>query len=252
MHRCHAAPDQWGHDGRVRLSERESHHLTAVMRLTPGAAVGVFDGIGRTAQARVETVGPDGVVLTLTGDVRQDPVLESQVTLVQALPKGGRMDDIVTKCTEIGVACVMPVISERCIVRMTPEQAIKRHARWERVAVSAAKQCGTPVLPAIAPVSRLSDMTPDLFDACLVATLAPDLVPLHTAVEDLVGMRPARVAIVIGPEGDLTPDETDRLLAGGATGVTFGPHTLRTDTAAIYAVSVLTYAIRAAASRAGS
>ena len=252
MHRCHAAPERWEADGGIRLSARESHHLATVMRVPEGTRVAVFDGAGRTAEARVERIAPDAVLLRVLPGTQATAADGTQIILVQALPKGGRMDDIVVKCTEIGAAAIMPVVTDRCVARLAPDQAAKRLARWERLAVSAAKQCQTPALPAIAPVGRLKDIPFDLFDACLVATLAPGLVPLQTAIERLLPRRPARVAVVIGPEGDLTPDETAALVAGGAVAVTFGPNTLRTDTAAIYAVAVLTHAFRAGTTRAGS
>jgi len=241
MHRCHAAPDRWEADGAIDLSPRESHHLAHVMRIPEGARVAVFDGAGRTAEARVERIAAGAVRLCTLPGTESRAAAGTPITLIQALPKGGRMDDIIAKCTEIGVASILPVVTDRCVARLTPEQATKRLARWERVAVSAAKQCRTPVLPAIAPAGRLADVPFDLFDACLVATLVPGLVPLHVAIDRLKPLRPARVAVVIGPEGDLTSDETAALVAGGGVAVSFGPNTLRTDTAAIYAVSVLIY-----------
>ncbi len=245
MHRCFAPPASWSDDGTVRLTPCESHHLCTVLRVQAGGTVAVFDGAGRLAQARVEQAQPDAAMLRVMDSVCAIPCGGTQVSVIQALPKGHSMDAIIEKCTEIGVASIYPVTTARCVVRLSPDQALKRAERWARIAVSAAKQCRTPVLPAIAPVGRLADVPADLFDCCLVATLAPGLERLHAVLDRIKPRQPDRVAVVIGPEGDLTADEVARLVQAGAIPVSFGGNTLRVETAAVYAASVLTYELSA-------
>ncbi len=241
MHRCYAAPEQWSDAGAVTLSPTEDRHVRQVLRLQTGDPVEVFDGRGRVACGALDTGCGELAIVRVTATARA-PGVPLSIELIQALPKGRTMDLIIEKATEIGVHVIHPVLAERCVVQPAQEKLPDRLARWNRIARSAAKQCGTNWLPDIRPVATLDTvLVPGAFDCLLAGTLAPELPMLHAVVAELRAAPPRRLGIVIGPEGDLSPREVERVIALGGTPVCFGGNVLRVETAALYALSILTY-----------
>ena len=241
MHRCFIEPERW-HTHQIEPSPEEARHLRHVLRAEVGDVVTVFDGAGREARATVQS-GSGGALLLAVEHTRSVSPRPFDLVLIQAIPKGSHMDLIVEKATELGVSRIIPVISDRVIVRLDSAQAKKRVDRWERVIKSASKQCGTPWMPQIDPVQPFAEALKQLssFDAVLLGSLAEGVVPLREAVQNLIGTELKSAAVIIGPEGDLTPAESDAALEAGAIPVSFGGLTLRAETAALYALSVLSY-----------
>ena len=241
MHRCFLESSLWT-SGTVVLPRDESRHLLQVLRANKDDAVALFDGVGTEADARIVGVDQQAVTLEI---VKSRKVARPQValTLLQALPKGRRMDLIVEKCTELGVSEITPVITERTVTRLKPQQCAAREERWLRLAQSAAKQCGTPWIPSINPVTTYAEALTACgsFDAILVGTLGPGTIPLQNAIHDLKQRSPSRIAFLVGPEGDLAADEVKAVCSCGGIAVTFGKLVLRVETAALYAMSVLNY-----------
>jgi 16S rRNA (uracil1498-N3)-methyltransferase len=241
MHRCFIEPDRW-HTELIEPSAEESHHLRDVLRAENGDAVAVFDGAGLEARATVR-IASDGTLVLDVEQTTQAAPRPFELVLIQAVPKGSRMDLIVEKATELGIARLIPVITDRVIVRLNAKQALKRGDRWSRVAKSAAKQCGTQWMPQIDPVRSYTDVLKLLpaFDAVLLGSLVEGVQPLHTVLQSVRTESPKSIAVIVGPEGDLTPAETAATLDAGALPVSFGGLTLRAETAALYALSVLSY-----------
>ncbi|MBT3194660.1 MAG: 16S rRNA (uracil(1498)-N(3))-methyltransferase [Verrucomicrobia bacterium] len=241
MHRCYIEPERWQVDV-IEPSADEAHHLRHVLRAEDGDAVAVFDGEGLEARAIVRCQPGGQLLLDVqsTAEAAQRPF---ELILIQAIPKGSRMDLIVEKATELGIARLVPVVTDRVIVRLNADQARKRGERWSRVAKSAAKQCGTQWMPEIEPVQTLAEALEALpgVDAVLLGSLVEGVQPLHVTLESVRATPPKSIAVIIGPEGDLTPTETQAALAAGALPVSFGDLTLRAETAALYALSVLSY-----------
>ena len=238
MHRCFIPTDHWTDSGIV-LTDEERHRLWHVLRLEAGAMVQVFDGVGRTAVAEL---GEADAPLAIREDVPAAPP-GVPVTLVQALPKGRKMDLIVEKATELGVARIVPVITERAISRPTGKALGQKQARWERIVETAARQCGTGRVPAVLPIASYADAL-DVAQACelfLVGSLQPDAVSLRDALRPCRDTPPASVALLVGPEGDLAPHEVELAVKAGGVGVSFGPLVLRVETAALFGLSVLAY-----------
>jgi len=134
--------------GRVVFDRDESRHIVRVLRLRPGDTVLAADGAGRDYTVRLETIGDaaTGTVLGVTARAAESPL---RVTLVQSVPKGDKMERIVRAATELGVARVIPVLTERTIVALEPGRWRERARRWQRVAKEAAKQCGRALIPAV-------------------------------------------------------------------------------------------------------
>lgn len=241
MHRCFIESKRW-HEEMIVPSESEAHHLMHVMRAEEGDRVEVFNGDGLEAEAVVRQDSQNQLVLDVQ-IAKTSPSRPFDLTLIQAIPKGSRSDLIIEKATEMGIARIIPVISERTIVRLNGKQSEKRLERWNRVAKSAAKQCGTKWLPQIDDICSFGKVLGQLseFDAVLLGSLVDGAKPLRTVIQELHTSKPKSLAIIIGPEGDLTPLEIEASLAGGVIPASFGNLVLRAETAAIYALSVLAY-----------
>jgi 16S rRNA (uracil1498-N3)-methyltransferase len=163
--------------------------------------------------------------------------------LGQAIPKGKNMELIIEKATELGAARIVPLLSERTVVSVDSDDALKKKQKWQRVAIEASKQCGQNWLPAV-----LTPQTPKEFfngghgfDLMLIASLQPDAQPLKKLLADFGAQRPRKVLVLVGPEGDFTPAEISLAKAHGCRPVTLGPIILRTETAALYCLSVLSH-----------
>jgi 16S rRNA (uracil1498-N3)-methyltransferase len=233
------------------LTGDEAHHAMHVLRLTAGDTINVFDGRGHAAQARITEISRDAFRLTILQH-SITPSLPCRITLAQAIPKKN-MNLIVQKATELGVASIVPVISERTVKR--PDAAPDR---WREIALEACKQCGNNWLPEIQPPQKTRDFLSALckFDLKLIASLQPDAKPLKTILsESVVGRVPSRgegrgkapaegsgpttVLLMIGPEGDFTPAELALAKSAGCLPLSLGPLVLRADTAALYTLSIL-------------
>jgi 16S rRNA (uracil1498-N3)-methyltransferase len=221
------------------LTGAEARHARQVLRLRPGDELTVFDGRGHEARCRLGDAGRLEILHHTT-----TPPLPCRVTLAQAITKK-HMDWIIQKATELGVAAIVPLVTDRTIVRTAKPD------RWREIALEACKQSGNNWLPEISPPATVADVVTGRFDLKLIAALTPGSVPLKQAVcsrrfqpapaeRALKGAgTDARVLLLIGPEGDFTPAEVARAQAAGCVPVSLGPLTLRAETAALYALSVL-------------
>src|SRR5947209_1908652 len=153
MHRFFIAPEDWNPDSLV-LGEAEAHHARDVLRLQPGGRVVVFNGRGHEITAEIGKVSREEILLRKMHEARVPP-LPCQIMLAQAIPKGKNMELIVQKAVEIGAAEVAPLISERTIVDLEPEEAMQKQKKWQQVAVEAAKQCGQNWLPIVRQPQKL-------------------------------------------------------------------------------------------------
>lgn len=223
-----------GHE--VTLPEAASLHIVRVLRLAVGAPVLLFDGHGGEYDAVIvhSTRGAVRTAVLRHQAIERETRLE--ITLLQALARGEKMDWIIQKATELGVHRIVPVALERSVVKLDERQADKRLAHWRAVAVSACEQCGRNRLPAIAPLASLAAAL-DLATG-LRLLLDPDATQPLRAHGGAMG---DSVSLLIGPEGGLTSAETATAVAAGFKAVNFGARVLRTETAAVAAVSVLQF-----------
>lgn len=229
----------------IDLNAEESHHLVTVNRARAGDTVTAFDGRG--AEWICELARADGRAARLKVRFKQRAKpLPYAITLGQALPKGAFMDAIVRKATELGAARVVPLESERTQVHLDAERSDRKIDKWQVAALEAAKQCGNPWLPEIAPVQKASEFIESAkgYDLKLVASLQPGAQALRSVLAAFRASekREPRTALwLIGPEGDFTPAELNLAKACGFAPITLGPLVLRCETAAVYALSVLGY-----------
>jgi len=236
--------EQWNLD-QLALSEEEAHHALDVLRLKVGERVTAFNGQGHEATAEIVAT-PKGRVELRVLHQAKTPRLTCEIVLGQAIPKGKNMDLILEKATELGATEIIPMLSERTVVRLDATDARDKQEKWQRVVIEAGKQCGQNWLPTVhTPVALKAffDAKPR-FDLMLIASLQPGAQPLKTVLADYAAehpyaRKPRRVLVLVGPEGDFTPAEISLARGAGCQPITLGPIILRTETAALYCLSVL-------------
>ena len=244
MHRFYLTPEQWQPDALV-LTGAEAHHARNVLRLEPCAKVVVFNGEGREITA--EIVASEGTEVRLRKlSEAKTPPLRCRITLGQAIPKGKNMDLIVQKAVEIGAAEIVPLLSDRTIVRLDEESVASKQAKWQTVAIEAAKQCGQNWLPQVRTPKTLAQFFAERgrFDLQLIGSLQSDAMHLKKILAEYLlehGDRPGSVLMLVGPEGDFTPAELSLARSQGCRPITLGPVVLRVETASIYCLSILSY-----------
>lgn len=219
-----------------------------VLRLQPGSELTVFDGQGGQWLSKVIAMTRSGARVVL---VRHDPVereLDLRVTLAVCMPANDRMDDLVEKATELGVFSIVPLMSERSVLRLTGERAAKRQAHWQAVAVAASEQSGRNRVPLVQPVQGLEALLRESGKGphAMVRwalSLETHAVPLtraiaHLSANHLMGAS-AHLIILSGPEGGLSPLEQAAAQSAGFAAVGLGPRILRADTAPLAAMAAL-------------
>ncbi|MCC9204679.1 16S rRNA (uracil(1498)-N(3))-methyltransferase [Arthrobacter sp. zg-Y769] len=225
-----------------RLEGPEARHAVSVKRLGIGESVDVVDGAGRRLTGTVTETGASVLELRVE-NVLNEPAASERFLLVQALAKGDRDEQAVEAATELGVDAVIPWQSDRSIVRWRAEKAAKGQAKWQALTSAAAKQSRRSRIPVVEPALDSRALPARLADLNLVLVLHEEAdVPLAEALQKL-GTRTddaaADIAVVVGPEGGISPAELAALRGVGAVAVRLGPHVLRSSTAGPSALAVL-------------
>lgn len=248
MHRFYLPPDACRQDPLV-LSGREAHHALHVLRLRRQDRITVLDGAGTAVEGEIIETGREQVVLKV---LRKEtfPARPWQLTLFQAPPKGKTFETIIQKATELGVSRIVPVLTERVVAQVAPGEASHKADKWTVFAVEAIKQCGWPWLPEVLPPMPLEECLANLpaAELSLVASLQGEARHAREYFDRFEAQhrrKPESVAIWIGPEGDFTAEEVGRIRGAGALPITLGPTVLRADTAAICALSIVSYELAA-------
>lgn len=245
--RAHCTPTT-AEPAAITLSADESHHLVAVNRAQIGDTVVAFDGRGAEWICELAGDRKNAAVLKVRFMQKLKP-LPYEITLGQALPKGQFMDAIVRKATEIGAARIVPLESERTQVHLDGSRSDRKIEKWQTAALEAAKQCGNAFVPEIVAVQEAAAFIESArgYDLKLIASLHPgakSLKAVLTAFYSSNRRAPKKVLWLIGPEGDFTPAEMSLSQSSGFEPVTLGPLVLRCETAAAYALSILSYELQ--------
>jgi 16S rRNA (uracil1498-N3)-methyltransferase len=218
-------------NSKLVLPEDAAHHAARVLRLREGEVVLLFDGRGGEYEARL-SMPARGQVVAEVGE-RCDVERESPlaVTLVQAVSSGEKMDLTIQKAVELGVAAIQPVLTVKSVVRLSAEREEKKLAHWRRVAIAACEQCGRNRIPEIGAPLPLERYTAPA-ESCKVL-----LSPSGTARLATLARNPLTLAV--GPEAGFSTEEEELLQRAGFIAVRLGPRILRTETAALAALSAL-------------
>ena len=240
MRRFFVRPEDIGTQ-ELRLRGDEADHLARVLRLGPGAQVVVFDGSGHEYVTLVERLGTEGVVCRILHDAVEQPSPAVSITLGQGLPKAEKFDWVIQKTTELGVSSIVPLITGRVIPHLSGPHIARKVGRWERLAREACKQSGRATVPQLWPPTPLEAFLASCRNADLKLILweGEDTRPLRSVLADSASV--ASVAVVVGPEGGLTPQEVACGDAYGFLAVGLGRRILRTETASVVAVTLLQY-----------
>ena len=220
---------------RIALPAEAAAYLARVLRLQVGDACVLFNGDGHDYDARLVAVGKRGVEVEVLGATAVDHESPLRLTLLQGVARGEKMDWILQKATELGVAAFVPVSSERSEVRLGDEaRAGKRLAHWQGVVASACGQCGRARVPGVAAPQALADALAALPDA-------PRFLLDPGATRAIADLAPpsGECVLAVGPEGGWSPRDREQLVAAGFAGLRLGPRVLRTETAGIAAIAAL-------------
>ena len=219
---------------RVALPESATAHLVRVLRLQPGDACVLFNGDGYDYDARIHAIGKRGAEADVVAARVVDNESPLRITLLQGIARGEKMDWILQKATELGVASVLPVGSERSEVKLDAARADKRLAHWRSVVVSACEQSGRARVPEVAAPQGLA--------VALAAGVPMPRYLLDPFADGTIAVLPAapgECTLAVGPEGGWSPRDREQLLASGFIGLRLGPRVLRTETAGLAAIAVL-------------
>ena len=220
---------------RVQLAGTAASHVTRVLRLGVGDAVTLFNGDGSDYPARISALGRASVEAEVTGRVTARSESPLAVTLVQGIARTERMDLVLQKAPELGVAAILPVVTARSVVRLDAGTRERKRAHWLGVAIAACEQCGRARLPEVAEPRAFGTWLAEPPRAAARLLLSPDA----TLALDSAAQGATSVEVLVGPEGGLEDAERAAALAAGFLACRLGPRVLRSETAAIAAVAVL-------------
>ena len=229
----------------VILSDYESHHIRSVLRLSTGTQVELFDGLGGVHQAQLLEIGGKMGARIISSSRDQDG-LGVPLFVGQGVLKGKNMDTVVQKCTELGVACLTPVISSRCQGRPEPSREKNKHLRWLRIVEEACKQCGrSRPMELLEAADFLENIaSPGEDPAGLKILFWEEERDVH--IQDLLPLRDVgKVHILLGPEGGFTRQEVAGARDAGWRTVSLGRRILRAETATLASVAILQHLLGA-------
>jgi len=249
MHRFYLPPEHCA----VNILQpglREARHAIRVLRFKKGDQAVVLDGAGNEFFCTAETASRHSFTLRVNQKIFVPPP-SCSVTLLVAVPKGKLIESLIQKSVELGVQRVVPLLTERVVTRLDDPSARQKRDQWRQVAAEAIKQCGAAWLPAIEAPTTIEKFLArnERFDLQLVGSLQKERRHPREILREFGrenGRAPAKAAVWVGPEGDFTLDELKTIQNSGAQAVSFGPLTLRVETAAAYALSILNYEFNSA------
>lgn len=222
------------------IGGEDAHHMMRVLRFKVGELIIVVDCNRKIAEVRITGFGEQSVKLELLRFIEADTEAPVEVILAQCLPKSDKMDFIVQKAVELGISSIYPVISENCIVKYDAAKKVLRQQKWQKIACEAAKQCGRTIVPSVEPIAGLQEVLSGL-DPTVESFLCYEGQAEKSIKELLENSTAKRFFILIGPEGGFSPIEVTMCRGCGLKTVTMGSRILRTETAALAAVSLVMY-----------
>jgi len=220
----------------IVLPAQAAEHLTRVLRLEPGARLTLFNGAGGEFSATLgERQGKQ-----VRAQVQQHTPIEREspldITLLQGVARGERMDLVVQKATELGVTRIVPVLAERSVVKIDAKLRERKREHWQAIAASACEQCGRNRVPDVAHAAALGDAIGQLAPGSLRCLLAADA---STALTTAAAAGPTAIVLLIGPEGGLAENEEKFAHANGFISCSLGARVMRTETAGLAALATL-------------
>jgi 16S rRNA (uracil1498-N3)-methyltransferase len=219
----------------------EANHLTRVMRLRVGDEIAVFDGRGHEFRASIVSAARGKVLIHLAEPIEPASEARVPITLVQAVLKGDKMDDVVRDATMMGAAAIEPIVTAHTIARARRTE----NDRWGRVAIASAKQCRRAVVPPIAATREFGEWLASSAHGLRLILVEPSAADLEIgSLRVLENHAAGSLALIVGPEGGWSQDERARADAAGCLAVTLGALTLRADAVAVAAIAIARFALK--------
>jgi 16S rRNA (uracil1498-N3)-methyltransferase len=226
--------------GMLRIEGDEVKHIRKVLRLKAGDEIVVFDGLGKEYEGTIFEENPSSVMIKIENIFSSKKDSSLEVTLAQSLLKGEKMDTLIQKATELGVKEIIPFFSSRSVPLLEKSKRLKRHHRWERIAIAASKQCGRGVVPKIESLRDYSEMlqiaSPDALRFILWEKEGIRLKELLERSKEKM-----KIFFIIGPEGGFGQEEVGEAKKAGFIPVTLGRRILRAETSSLCLLSILQY-----------
>lgn len=233
----------------ITLDDYGAGHVSRVLRLKSGNQIRLFDGQGHEFLATLEQVGKQ-TTATLTEQLQVTSESPLQVELLQVVSRGDKMDFTIQKAVELGVTSIIPLLSERCGVKLDEQRGSKKLDSYQKIAIAACEQCGRNVVPEVKPVQTLSAYIKAQQDKLGQKMIEDNIIPDQEGFINLT-LDPraphklttlpntGKYRILIGPEGGFTPEEVELTQKAQFVGITLGPRILRTETTALVALAIL-------------
>lgn len=220
---------------KIFLNEEQSRHISKSLRMKKGDIITVCTGDGKDYGCMIDEITKDGVVLQVCYKKATESEPDIKVSLYQGVPKGDKMEDIIQKCTELGIAEITPTLTKRCVSRPQEQQAEKKRRRYSKIALEAAQQSGRGIVPEI---KKMTD-----FKTAVKECGAEVKIVFYEgggeAIHKIISKDTKSAALFIGPEGGFEKEEVEYLKENGAVCATLGKRILRTQTAPVAALSAI-------------
>ncbi|MFH1238970.1 MAG: 16S rRNA (uracil(1498)-N(3))-methyltransferase [bacterium] len=229
-------------DGRVTITGSDVNHIKNVLRLKKGVGIAVFDGTGEEYTVRIEHIGEEvaGTIIR-TKEIKNSP--GPKIVLWQGLPKGPKIDFIIQKCTEVGVSRIVPLLTERTIVKIEPSKSADKQKRWQKIAKSAAEQSRRTEIPLVERPLTFEEALAKVDKKAL--NIIPWEIESGRSLREILKKNNALIGtlinIFIGPEGGFTYREVEQAKSAGLIPVSLGQQILRTETAGLAVVIMVLY-----------
>ena len=226
----------------VTLDGELHRHMVRVLRLKEGDALILCNGAGQEYHSIIESIGKRSLALEITGihAVAADLPASPSITLIQGIPKGDKFDLVIQKATELGVSSIVAFPADRSVIKISSGQIANRIARWQKIALEAARQSERISVPEI---SLTRDLGTSLRDATQTVKLLLSERERDSHLREILSGKkvPDSAALLVGPEGGFSPEEVESAIQNGFTPVSLGPRILRTETASLVMLSIIQY-----------
>lgn len=239
MHRLYSPAQNISGDKIIIDDKDQVHHAKNVLRLKGNEEILIFDDRGNEYYSVLEEALPKGMVFKIKNKKNPIPNLSKvKLAVACAIPKDSHMDQIIDKLTQLGVDRIIPLETERVVVKLDKHKRILRQERWKKIALNASQQSQRNTLPLLEPIKNIEEVLANSggYDLKLIPTLAGEREGLKDV---LVKNKPKNILVFIGPEGDFTPDELKLAKKSGCTPVSLGNLVLRVETAAVAVASFI-------------
>lgn len=240
MPKFFVSPDKVN-DGIITIDTKDVGHIKRVLRLGEGDIITVCDSTGTDYNAKISKINENAVLCDVISSHKNSSEPNIEVTIYQALPKASKMEYIIQKNTELGVARIVPCSLSRCVVKLDGADGEKKRARWQKIAAEAAKQCGRGQIPEIAPIHTLPEVIEQMHqaDLCFIPYECEKTNSLKKILQN--SKNAIKICYLIGPEGGFAPEEISAAAEAGIPSITLGPRILRTETAGEAVLAMLMY-----------